>query len=190
MNNVRHIVRAGFIAALVVSGCQGRPGETSNGASGSAGAAVPVPAVDTPDTGDCPVPKINPATGEVVRSVALIVGPADATAELADSPRLREVGLMHRTCLPVDHGMLFVYSDEGIRQFWMRNTNIALDIAFMDSAGEIGKVLSMEPCESELYAAACPTYAPGVDYWSALEVNRGWFAEHNVGEGDTVRVEP
>ena len=100
MNNVRRIVPAGFIAALVVAGCQGRPGETSDGASASASAAVPVAAVDTPDTGDCPVPKINPSTGEVVRSVALIVGPADATAELADSPRLREVGLMHRTCLP------------------------------------------------------------------------------------------
>lgn len=180
MNNVRHIVRAGFIAALVVSGCQGRPGETSNGASGSASAAVPVPAVDTPDTGDCPVPKINPATGEVVRSVALIVGPADATAELADSQRLREVGLMHRTCLPVDHGMLFVYSDEGIRQFWMRNTNIALDIAFMDKNRVILNVEQMNPHTDSLHASA------GAAMY-ALEMNQDWFANNQVAVGDQMK---
>lgn len=174
---MRHIVRAGFLAALVAVGCQERPRETSNAASGSAGAAVPSAAVDTPDTGDCPVPKVNPSTGEVVRTVPLVVGPAEATAELADSPRLREVGLMHRTCLPADHGMLFVYSDGGIRQFWMRNTNIALDIGFMDKNRIILNVEQMNPHTDSLHASA------GAAMY-ALEMNQDWFANNQVAVGD------
>ena len=64
-----------------------------------------------------------------------------------------------------------------------------LAIAFIDSAGAIRKILEMTPCASDLYANACETYAPNVTYWSALEVNQGWFGKHGIVEGDTVRVE-
>ncbi len=180
MRNVRHTVQAGFLAALVLVGCQERPGETSMAASGSAAAAVPATAVDTPDRVDCPVPKVNPSTGEVVRVVPLTVGPADVSAELADSPRLREVGLMHRTCLPADHGMLFVYADEGIRQFWMRNTNLALDIAFMDKNRVILNVEQMTAHTDSLHASAGPAMY-------ALEMNQDWFANNQVAVGDQMK---
>ena len=180
MNDVRHTIRVGFFTALVVAGCQGRPGETSNTTSGSAGAAVPAATVDTPETGDCPVPKVNPSTGEVVRTVPLTVGSAAVTAELADSPRLREVGLMNRTCLPPDHGMLFVYSDEGIRQFWMRNTNVALDIGFMDKNRVLLNVEQMNPHTDSLHASAGPTMY-------ALEMNQDWFANNQVAVGDLMK---
>ncbi|MEN8145756.1 MAG: DUF192 domain-containing protein [Gemmatimonadota bacterium] len=177
MNNVRNTVRAGFFAALVLAGCQGRPGEASSESSSSAATAQPAAAVDTPDAGSCPVPKVNPSTGEVVRVIPLTVGPASATAELADSPRLREVGLMHRTCLPADHGMLFVYSDEGIRNFWMRNTNVALDIAYMDKNRVILNVEQMNPHTDSMHASAGPAMY-------ALEMNQDWFANNQVAAGD------
>lgn len=126
---------------------------------------------------------------------ASILGGADSVGLLVEVSRTaaqRSYGLMSRPSLDPESGMIFLYdsSQEGSSGFWMFRTQMPLDIAFMDSAGVIGKVLPMEPCESELYASACPTYAPGVDYWSALEVNRGWFVEHGIGEGDTVRLEP
>ena len=118
--------------------------------------------------------------------------PVGLLVEVSRTAAQRSFGLMSRPILDPESGMIFLYDSvqSGSSGYWMFRTKMPLDIAFMDSAGAIGKVLSMEPCESELYAAACPTYAPGVDYWSALEVNRGWFAEHNVGEGDTVRLGP
>jgi len=125
----------------------------------------------------------------------MIHGGADSTGLLVEVSRTaaqRSFGLMSRPSLDRESGMIFLYgsAQAGNSGYWMFRTKMPLDIAFMDSAGVIGKVLSMEPCKSELYAAACPTYAPGVDYWSALEVNQGWFAEHNVGDGDTVRLGP
>lgn len=117
---------------------------------------------------------------------------AGLLVEVSRTAAQRSFGLMSRPLLDPESGMLFLYDSvqAGSSGYWMFRTKMPLDIAFMDSAGEIEKVLSMEPCQSELYAAACPTHAPGVDYWSALEVNRGWFAEHGIGEGDTVRLEP
>ena len=116
---------------------------------------------------------------------------AGLLVEVSRTAAQRSFGLMSRSSLDPESGMIFLYDSvqSGSSGYWMFRTKMPLDIAFMDSAGAIGKVLSMEPCESELYAAACPTYAPGVDYWSALEVNRGWFEEHRIGEGDTVRLE-
>jgi uncharacterized membrane protein (UPF0127 family) len=117
---------------------------------------------------------------------------AGLLVEVSRTAAQRSFGLMSRPLLDPESGMLFLYdsAQAGSSGYWMFRTKMPLDIAFMDSAGVIGKVLSMEPCQSELYAAACPTHTPGVDYWSALEVNRGWFAEHRIGEGDTVRLEP
>ena len=111
--------------------------------------------------------------------------------ELARTPAQRSYGLMVRPALDSASGMVFLYDsiqppDAG---FWMFRTRIPLDIAFMDSAGVVVKTLTMVPCESDLYAAQCPTYAPEVPYQSALEVNRGWLAAHGVEEGAVVRVD-
>ena len=87
---------------------------------------------------------------------------------------------MQRTCLPADHGMLFVYSDEGIRQFWMRNTNIALDIAFMDKNRVILNVEQMNPHTDSLHASV------GAAMY-ALEMNQDWFASNQVAVGDQMK---
>jgi hypothetical protein len=133
-----------------------------------------------------------PVTFDTARVWIRAADSAGLLVEVSRTAAQRSFGLMSRPFLDPESGMLFLYDSAqvGSSGFWMFRTKMPLDIAFMDSAGVIGKVLSMEPCQSELYAAACPTYAPGVDYWSALEVNRGWFAEHGVVEGDTVRLEP
>ena len=97
---------------------------------------------------------------------------------------------MARSSLDAGSGMIFEYGagQPDSAGFWMFRTRIPLDIAFLDSAGVVRKILEMVPCESEMYASACPIYQPGVPYWSALEVNKGWFAEHGVVEGAVVRV--
>jgi hypothetical protein len=112
--------------------------------------------------------------------------------EFADTDETRSLGLMSRPSLDSGSGMLFTYDSlqSGEAGFWMWQTRIPLDIAFLDSAGVILRILSMEPCESALYAQACPSYAPGVPYRAALEVNRGWFLDRGITEGDTVTLVP
>lgn len=111
--------------------------------------------------------------------------------EVSDTDARRSYGLMERHALDPESGMIFTYGagQPGTAGYWMFRTRIPLDIAFADSAGAIVKILPMVPCVSDLHADACATYAPGSSYWSALEVNQGFFARHGIAEGDTVRLE-
>lgn len=105
------------------------------------------------------------------------------TVEIADDPGERATGLMGRDSLPEDHGMLFVYPEPDTLRFWMKDTTIPLDLAYLDADGEIFQILAMEPLSREIR----PSDRPALH---ALEVNRGWFAEHGVEVGDTARLGP
>jgi uncharacterized membrane protein (UPF0127 family) len=107
--------------------------------------------------------------------------------ELARTPNEKTMGLMERTQLPDGAGMLFIYdaNQPATAGFWMFRTKIPLDIAFLDSAGVMRSIRTMEPCTTAT-AAQCPTYEPGVPYRAALEVPSGFFARRNVVVGDRV----
>jgi uncharacterized protein len=105
-------------------------------------------------------------------------------AEVAETDRQRELGLMHRESLPRDAGMVFIFFEPQQGGFWMKNTLIPLSIAYFDVDGEILRILDMKPCKKD----PCPSYFPGVEYMGALEVNRGAFEEWGVEEGDVIHV--
>ena len=97
----------------------------------------------------------------------------------------REVGLMGRTALDADAGMVFLFDGTTTASFWMKDTLIPLSIAFWGTDGRIVGILDMEPCEAD----PCPTFNPGVPYVGALEANLASFADRGVAVGDTVRLE-
>ena len=105
--------------------------------------------------------------------------------ETAVSEEEKKEGLMWRTHLARDEGMLFVYKESAIRHFWMKNTFIHLDIAFIDRDMVIRSIASTSKIQDStiVYRSPCP-----VKY--VLEVNRGWFEENGAGVGDTVAIEP
>ena len=65
--------------------------------------------------------------------------------EVAATPRARQRGLMGRTHLAADRGMLFVFEQPGRHCFWMRDTPLPLSIAFIDAAGRIASLADMAP---------------------------------------------
>jgi uncharacterized membrane protein (UPF0127 family) len=83
---------------------------------------------------------------------------------------------MRRDSLAENHGMLFVYGTAQVRSFWMRNTYLPLDIAYMDSQFRIIDILQMEPETTEGHDSSGPAMF-------ALEVRQGWFAERGIEVG-------
>ena len=112
--------------------------------------------------------------------------PVTLEVEIADAPDERALGLMGRSSLPADAGMAFLWAEPVGGSFWMKDTLIPLSIAFWDVHGEIVRILDMEPCAAD----PCPTYAPGVAFVGAVEVNQGYFAEHGISLGDRVELLP
>lgn len=112
-------------------------------------------------------------------SIELKTGIYRIEAELADTPQSREVGLMNRTSMPTNSGMLFVFEQKAGNCFWMKNTKIPLSIAFI---GDDGKIVNIEEMQADTTTNHCPI-AP-IRY--ALEMNKQWFAERVIVPGMVV----
>lgn len=110
--------------------------------------------------------------------------------ELAQTPAQKQFGLMERTSLPPDAGMLFIYDEPRppSHSFWMYNTLIPLDIAFISDDGEIRAIQSMAPCTTT--GTGCPSYPAGVRFSLALEMNLGYFEARGIGVGDRFALLP
>ncbi len=120
----------------------------------------------------------NVATAGVDSATALVVFANDTVrAEVANTSALRSRGLMYREEVPDGTGMLFVWDRDAVRSFWMRNTLVALDVAFIDSNFEIVDIQQMEPETSDVHDGARAAMF-------ALEVRQGWFAENDITVGD------
>ena len=91
------------------------------------------------------------------------------------------IGLMGRKHLPENSGMLFDFGIDQPLSFWMKNTYIPLQIAFINSRGVVEKIASMVPLSTNSVRTA-----ENCRY--ALEVNDGWFDNHNVKVGATVAI--
>ena len=83
------------------------------------------------------------------------------------------------TKLKRDEGMLFVYNKEDILSFWMKNTSIPLEIAFIGANGEINQIETLKPYNQNAVKSLEPAQY-------ALEVNKGWFNNNQIKVGDKV----
>ncbi len=93
----------------------------------------------------------------------------------------RALGLMFRPELPENRGALFVFPHPQRLSFWMKNTWIPLDLAFLNAAGVIVELHPLTPLDEHPVTSSFP-----VPF--ALEVNRGYFQKRGVGVGDTIRL--
>jgi len=150
-------VRAALLAVLVACG---------NNASG------PAP---TSARGDAAA---IPASG-----AAVVVGTNRVAVAVARTEPERERGLMYVNYLPMDDGMLFIFDEDSVQMFWMKNTLIALDMIFIRADMTVaGVVANAKPLTLETRGVNEPSRY-------VLEVNGGWAAAHGVGPGTKVKFE-
>jgi uncharacterized membrane protein (UPF0127 family) len=114
-------------------------------------------------------------------SAWVIFGPDTVVAEVAATPEEREKGLMYRDEVPDGTGMLFVFPDSQVRSFWMKNTYVPLDLAYMDPSFRVVDIVQMEPLVTDTY----PSRAPAM---YGLEVRQGWLGEHGIAVGAQAEV--
>ena len=120
-----------------------------------------------------------PVTAAELATTTLTIGTHKLTAEVATTPEQRQTGLMNRFSLKPDHGMLFVFERSEPLSFWMRNTFIALSIAFISADGTILNIEDMQPQTDD------PHWSKGAALYT-LEMKKGWFAERGIVAGNRV----
>ena len=111
----------------------------------------------------------------------VIFGADTVLAEVAATAEEREQGLMYREEVPDGTGMLFVFTDSRVRSFWMANTYVALDIAYMDPSFRVVDIIAMEPLVTDSYPSSAPSMY-------GLEVRQGWFAEQGIAIGAQAEI--
>jgi len=115
--------------------------------------------------------------------VRLNAGIHNINAELASTPQQREIGLMFRTAMPANDGMLFAFEQPAQQCFWMRNTLIPLSVAFIGDDGSVVNIDDMKPQTLDSHCSAKPVRF-------VLEMNEGWFAKRGIKMGSRLRGGP
>lgn len=98
--------------------------------------------------------------------------------EIADSEYDRQLGLMFRVKMKENQGMLFIFPEERFQSFWMRNTNLSLDIIFANANKEI---VNIHKNTTPLAETSYPSSGPAL---YVLEVNAGFTDKYNIQAGD------
>jgi hypothetical protein len=99
------------------------------------------------------------------------------TAELAVTDEERQQGLMFREKINDDEAMLFLFEEEGIHSFWMKNMRFSIDILWLDGQKRIVHLEpNVPPCQSD----PCPSYVPAAAAMYVLELKSGSAEKHGL----------
>ncbi len=109
-------------------------------------------------------------------------GPISVALEVVATPELIQRGLMHRRSLSPNRGMLFVFSSERVRSFWMKNTLIPLDMFFVKEDMTIAGI------ERNTVPLTLDSRTIGIPTRYVIEVNGGWAAKHGVEPGSQITL--
>jgi uncharacterized membrane protein (UPF0127 family) len=106
--------------------------------------------------------------------------------EVAQTPQQQALGLMFRTHLPSNRGMLFPLGRPRVVGFWMKNCKISLDLIFLRNGIVQWIQAEAPPCTTE----PCPSYGPNVPVDQVIELRGGRAQELGVKVGDRIQVQP
>ena len=139
----------------------------------------------TPSADRCPKDpeKVAPLRPGKVTFTDAHGGAITIGVEIAENDHDRQRGLMYRTSMPADQGMIFWFEEKDSHSFWMHNTCIPLDMLYLDADGLIVGIEESTPtlCD-DTFAVACESKY-------VLEVNAGWTRAHGVKAGQRAKIE-
>lgn len=116
-------------------------------------------------------------------TLKLWLGAHEVATEIARTPTEHQVGMMWRTNMAEMEGMIFLFDEPGRRSFWMRNTLVPLDIAYIAPDGTLLEVHAAQPRNE----TPLPSESDRVQF--VLEMRQGWFQRNNVKPGMLIRTE-
>jgi uncharacterized membrane protein (UPF0127 family) len=155
-----------LLAIAVCGGCTG-------------GCNKPAP----PPAGPGADPGLPTAAQPKLQTMKLWLGAEEMVAELALTGEQQQTGMMFRTNLAENAGMLFVFPGPHRASFWMKNCPLPLSAAYIDPEGVILEIHDLQPHNTNSVTAS----SERVQF--VLETNQGWFARHHVTTGMVVRTE-
>jgi uncharacterized protein len=129
------------------------------------------------------IPGLPTAAQPKLQTMKLWLGAEEMEAELALTGVQQQTGMMFRTNLAENAGMLFVLPIPQQASFWMMNCPLPLSAAYIDPEGVILEIHDLQPFNTNSVVAA----SDRVQF--VLETNQGWFRRHNVTPGMLVRTE-
>ena len=126
------------------------------------------------------------ASGQVLPiSARARIGDRTIELEVAKTPEQQAMGLMYRTSLADDRGMLFEFNPPRRVNFWMKNCLISLDMIFVRDGVVMAIQASAPPCTAD----PCPTYGPDTPVDRVIELRGGRAAELGVKVGSRIEIE-
>jgi uncharacterized membrane protein (UPF0127 family) len=174
----RSSVLMAMALAFGCGGC-GRGAATPTSMDAKAGATAPTLVAPAKPADSPPAPVEAP----VVVLTTPGHDPVRVDVEIANTDELRRRGLMYRQNLAPGAGMLFLFQNDEIHQFWMKNTLIPLDMIFIRKDGTVAGVV--ENAEPKTLTGR----SVGKESRHVLEVNGGFARLHGIGEGTRVSYE-
>jgi len=168
-----------LLLGLLLLGCTRSDLSTSPSASGAA------PTLEAPATSPTLMQATTEGGQQLPLSAQIKVADQVIQLEVAGTPEQQAIGLMSRTSLPDDRGMLFLFESPRRASFWMKNTLIPLDMIFLLN-GKVQAISSnVPPCKAD----PCPTYGPNALVDQVIELRAGRAAELGLKQGDRLKVE-
>jgi hypothetical protein len=128
-------------------------------------------------------PSLPTAAQPKLQTMRLWLGAEEMVAELALTGLQMQTGMMFRTNLAENAGMLFAFPAPHRASFWMKNCPLPLSAAYIDPEGVILEIHDLQPYNTNSVTAS----SEQVQY--VLETNRGWFERHHVTTGMLIRTE-
>lgn len=165
--NLKHAVSI-FLSSLVLVGCnQPETSAPQNETKTVADSGLQIPGT--------PQPKLQ--------TIPLYIGDQVMSTELAYRPHEIQTGMMFRTNMAENEGMLFIFGGPHRASFWMKNTLIPLSAAYISPEGVIEEIHNLEPHNTNAVVAT----STNIQY--VLETPQGWFTRHNIETGFVIKTE-
>lgn len=129
-----------------------------------------------------------PFIPQVAKSSQVKINDLTLNVEIADTDSKRKKGLGEREFLASDSGMLFIFPNEGVYQFWMKGLSFPLDLIWIKGGQVVDIIRNAVPPTPGQTDETLPLYAPNQSVDMVLEVNAGFVDSYGIKVGDKIEV--